>query len=222
MRLDGPGLGAWPAQIDRSLPCLAYCLEICPRRIRDAKHRRAITAADALANAVHGAQYLFQRIARRCRIRATHYHSADEMRLALSEARLRIERDDDLSQRRDRAEGPEGPRGCGDRIPERRAPGRSPPLGEFATLASHKVIEINLNLCNFFECNRGEGTMKEYKVLTQKDKFFSNKFDPEKLEQALNAYAEQGWHVLSVTTASIPGFGGARDEVIVIFERENN
>jgi len=64
--------------------------------------------------------------------------------------------------------------------------------------------------------------MKEYKVLTQKDKFFSNKFDPEKLEQALNAYAEQGWHVLSVTTASIPGFGGARDEVIVIFERENN
>ena len=31
--------------------------------------------------------------------------------------------------------------------------------------------------------------MKEYKVLTQKDKWFSGKFNPETLEQALNAYA---------------------------------
>lgn len=36
-------------------------------------------------------------------------------------------------------------------------------------------------------------TTKEYKVLTQKDKWFSGKFDPAKLEEALNAYAEQGW-----------------------------
>jgi hypothetical protein len=34
--------------------------------------------------------------------------------------------------------------------------------------------------------------MKEYKVLTQKDKWFSGRFDPEKLEEALNACAEQG------------------------------
>ncbi len=60
---------------------------------------------------------------------------------------------------------------------------------------------------------------KEYKVLTQKDKWFSGKFDPAQLEEALNAYADQGWIVKSATTASIPGFGGNRDELVVILER---
>jgi len=46
----------------------------------------------------------------------------------------------------------------------------------------------------------------------QKDKWFSGKFDPERLEDAVNAYADQGWRVKGVATASIPGFGGARDE----------
>lgn len=60
--------------------------------------------------------------------------------------------------------------------------------------------------------------MKQFKVLTQKDKWFSSKFDPEALEAALNAYAQQGWTVTSACTAS---FGpGGRDEVIVIFERD--
>jgi len=62
--------------------------------------------------------------------------------------------------------------------------------------------------------------MKQYKVMTQKDRFFSGKFDPEKLEGAINAYAEQGWQVVSVATASIPGFGGNREELIVVLERE--
>jgi hypothetical protein len=59
----------------------------------------------------------------------------------------------------------------------------------------------------------------EYKVLTQKDKWFSGKFDPEQLEAAMNAYAKQGWRVMAVTTASVPGFGGNRDELIVVLER---
>jgi hypothetical protein len=63
--------------------------------------------------------------------------------------------------------------------------------------------------------------MKEYKVLTQKDKWFSGKFDPEKLEGALNAYAEQGWMVVASATAQFPGFiGGNRDEMVVIMERD--
>ena len=62
--------------------------------------------------------------------------------------------------------------------------------------------------------------MKQYKVMTQKDRFFAGKFDPEKLEVAINSYAEQGWEVKSVATASIPGFGGAREEMIVVLERE--
>lgn len=61
--------------------------------------------------------------------------------------------------------------------------------------------------------------VKEYKVMTQKDRFFSGKFDPEKLESAINSYAEQGWEVVSVATASIPSFGGTRDELIVVLER---
>jgi uncharacterized protein DUF4177 len=62
--------------------------------------------------------------------------------------------------------------------------------------------------------------MKEYKVLSQKDKWFSSKFDPETLEKAINAYAEQGWRVVSIATATIPGFTGTRDEMIVVFERD--
>ncbi len=67
-----------------------------------------------------------------------------------------------------------------------------------------------------------EGSMNkkwEYKVLTQKDKWFSGKFDPAKLEEAMNAYADQGWRAIAVTTASIPGFGGNREELIVVLER---
>ena len=63
--------------------------------------------------------------------------------------------------------------------------------------------------------------MKKYKVLTQKDKWFSSKFDPEKLEQALNAYAEQGWRVISCASGDFPGvFGAARNEIIIILERD--
>lgn len=65
--------------------------------------------------------------------------------------------------------------------------------------------------------------MKEYKVLTQKDKWFSQKFDPEALEKALNSYASQGWKVVSAATATFPGlFSGNREEMIVIMEREKN
>lgn len=64
--------------------------------------------------------------------------------------------------------------------------------------------------------------MRQYKVLTQKDRFFAGKFDPEKLEEAINAYAAEGWRVVSATTASVPSFGGARDEMIVILEREQS
>ena len=60
----------------------------------------------------------------------------------------------------------------------------------------------------------------EYKVLTQKDKWFSGKFDPAVLEQALNAYAQQGWRVIGCATADIPGFGVTRQEFVTLMERE--
>ena len=69
--------------------------------------------------------------------------------------------------------------------------------------------------------SRKENEMKEYKVLTQKDKWFSQKFDPEALEKALNSYASQGWKVVSAVTATFPGFiSGNREEMVVILERD--
>ncbi len=60
----------------------------------------------------------------------------------------------------------------------------------------------------------------EYKVLSQKDKWFSGKFDPVMLEKAINAYAEQGWRVIGCATADIPGFGTTRQEFVTLLERE--
>lgn len=63
--------------------------------------------------------------------------------------------------------------------------------------------------------------MKEYKILSQKDKWFSGKFDPAVLEEALNAYAKQGWNLVAAFSADIPGmFGAAREEAIMILERD--
>jgi hypothetical protein len=62
--------------------------------------------------------------------------------------------------------------------------------------------------------------MKEYKVLTQKDRFFGGKFDPEKLEKAINSYAAEGWQVISVATATIPTLTSSRDEMVIVLERE--
>ena len=65
--------------------------------------------------------------------------------------------------------------------------------------------------------------MKEYKILSQKDKWLSSKFDPDKLQEAINAYAEQGWCVISCTTATFPGFmTGNREEMIVVLERDKS
>jgi len=62
--------------------------------------------------------------------------------------------------------------------------------------------------------------MKQYKVLSQKDKWFSGKFDPATVEFALNAYAQQGWSVVSALSAEFPGAFGSRNEIIIILERE--
>ena len=46
--------------------------------------------------------------------------------------------------------------------------------------------------------------MKEYKVLTQKDRWFGGKFEPLKIEQALNSYAQEGWRLAAAATANFP------------------
>jgi hypothetical protein len=62
--------------------------------------------------------------------------------------------------------------------------------------------------------------VKEYKVLTSKDKFFDNKFDLSRLEDALNHYARKGWVVRSMATPHVAGFsGGTKEELVVLLER---
>lgn len=63
--------------------------------------------------------------------------------------------------------------------------------------------------------------MKQYKVLSQKDKWFSGKFDPQRLEESINSYAQQGWIVKAAFSADMPGIiGHSRDEAIIILERD--
>ena len=62
--------------------------------------------------------------------------------------------------------------------------------------------------------------MKEYKILTQKSGFFSNKFDPISLKEKLNSLAQKGWQVHSMTPDSAGSFGQSK-ELIVLLEREN-
>lgn len=74
---------------------------------------------------------------------------------------------------------------------------------------------------NYFSDLENTKKRKEYKVLSQKDKWFSGKFDPSLLEEALNEYAKLGWSVTSSASADINSLmGGNRQELIVILERE--
>ena len=42
-----------------------------------------------------------------------------------------------------------------------------------------------------------------------------------KLEEAINAYAKQGWVVKAAFSADIPAvFGGSREEAVIILERD--
>ncbi|ACL64636.1 hypothetical protein A2cp1_1292 [Anaeromyxobacter dehalogenans 2CP-1] len=64
----------------------------------------------------------------------------------------------------------------------------------------------------------------EYKVMTQRDRWFMGKFSPERLEEAVNFYAAEGWRVVGITSADVGTWfgslgGGMRQEIIVFMER---
>lgn len=61
--------------------------------------------------------------------------------------------------------------------------------------------------------------MKQYKVLTLKEKFLQGRFDPEVLEAALNSHASEGWTVKAMETAKVRGLA-YREELVVVLERE--
>ena len=62
--------------------------------------------------------------------------------------------------------------------------------------------------------------VRQYKLLTPKDKYFDGKFDLARLEEALNHFAKQGWTVKAMTLPHIKGYGGVTEEtVVVLLER---
>ncbi len=65
-----------------------------------------------------------------------------------------------------------------------------------------------------------ESGLKEYKVLWSRDKIFEGKFDVQRLEEALNFFAKQGWVVKGVSTPHLKDFGGGmKEELVILLER---
>jgi hypothetical protein len=62
--------------------------------------------------------------------------------------------------------------------------------------------------------------VRQYKLLTSKDKCFEGKFELSRLEEALNLHARQGWTVKAMTLPHLKGYGGVIEEtVVVLLER---
>jgi hypothetical protein len=58
----------------------------------------------------------------------------------------------------------------------------------------------------------------EYKVITERDKRLSGRFDPEALEQVINSYAAEGWRVISAFTAASL-WKSMKAEIMIVHER---
>lgn len=104
---------------------------------------------------------------------------------------------------------------------------------------SRKIVDVNVcNFCNLFL--RGDvetdfsyfsetdlpklndPSMPQYKVITQKDRFFSSKFNPAVIEKALNEYAQHGWVLKQAVTADFGSVGMSRNELILFMEKISN
>lgn len=62
------------------------------------------------------------------------------------------------------------------------------------------------------------GPRVSYKVLSHKDKFFGDRFDPDKVGEAIASYAVMGWHPVGAATDR---HGRGRDSLLVVLAREN-
>ena len=64
-----------------------------------------------------------------------------------------------------------------------------------------------------------DSTKYQYKVITQKDRFFSSKFNPALIERALNEYAQEGWVFKNSVSADFGSLGMSRNELIIFMEK---
>ena len=69
--------------------------------------------------------------------------------------------------------------------------------------------------------SRGGQNVYEYKVLTERDGRFSGRFDPESLEEVLNADAADRWRVASGLLATSV-WKYSKTDVVVIQERDKS
>jgi hypothetical protein len=69
-------------------------------------------------------------------------------------------------------------------------------------------------------CEKKENAMKVFKVMTQKDRAFGGKFNPEKIEEALNAMGKEGWQIDGVTSAEFPSLTGGRQELVIFLSKD--
>jgi len=56
--------------------------------------------------------------------------------------------------------------------------------------------------------------------MSQKDRMFGGKFNPEKVEEAMNAMAAEGWELSGLATAEFPSLTGGRQELVIFLEKE--
>jgi hypothetical protein len=84
--------------------------------------------------------------------------------------------------------------------------------------ANHASAEVT-DATSKFVAHEPTG-LKEYKILTTKDKIFEGKFDLGRLEEALNLYAREGWVVKAMSHPQVKNFtGGMQEEIVVVLER---
>ena len=62
--------------------------------------------------------------------------------------------------------------------------------------------------------------LKEYRVVSQRDHWFTCNFNPSTIENALNELAREGWQLVTVTTQRLGGIGNSRDEIFFFLERD--
>lgn len=62
--------------------------------------------------------------------------------------------------------------------------------------------------------------MFEYKVISAKDKLFGNRFNPEKIEKAINLLGNEGWELVEIANSDSAGMLTNRSEMIMIFKRK--
>jgi hypothetical protein len=64
--------------------------------------------------------------------------------------------------------------------------------------------------------------MKVFKVITQKDRAFGEKCNPEKIKKALNSMGKEGWEIDGVTSAEFPSITGGRQELFISHQKKFN